>query len=111
IGIIGPGLDFTDKQDGYDFYPQQTIQPFAIVDTLLRLGLARANELQVTTFDLSARVNDHLRNAAANARRSIAYTIQLPREAEAHWKPEAIEYWTKFGDRIGTPVAPAAVPS
>jgi hypothetical protein len=24
VAIIGPGLDFTDKQDGYDFYPQQT---------------------------------------------------------------------------------------
>ena len=53
IAIVGPGLDFTDKQEGYDFYPQQTIQPFAIIDTLLRLGLARADALQVTTFDLS----------------------------------------------------------
>jgi hypothetical protein len=110
VGIIGPGLDFTDKQDGYDFYPQQTIQPFAIIDTLLRLGLARANELQVTTFDLSARVNDHLSRAAASARRGIAYTIQLPRDANAQWKPEAIDYWTKFGDRIGTPVTPVAAP-
>src|SRR6266404_849358 len=49
VGIIGPGLDFTDKQDGYDFYPQQTIQPFAVIDSLLRLGLARTNELHVTT--------------------------------------------------------------
>src|SRR6185369_4125762 len=35
IAIIGPGLDFTDKQDGYDFYPEQTIQPFAIIDSLV----------------------------------------------------------------------------
>ena len=60
VAIIGPGLDFTDKQEGYDFYPQQTIQPFAIMDSLVRLGLARANELSVTTLDLSARVNDHV---------------------------------------------------
>jgi len=26
VGIIGPGLDFTDKQEGYDFYPAQTVQ-------------------------------------------------------------------------------------
>jgi hypothetical protein len=111
VGIIGPGLDFTDKQDGYDFYPQQTIQPFAVIDSLLRLGLARPNDLQVITFDLSARVNDHLRRATASARRGIAYTIQLPRDANAQWNPEAIEYWTKFGDRIGTPVTPVVAPA
>lgn len=110
VGIIGPGLDFTDKQDGYDFYQQQTIQPFAVIDSLLRLGLTRADQLHVTTFDLSARVNDHLRRATVNARRGIAYAIQLPRDAQGQWKPEAIDYWTKFGDRIGTSARPVHVP-
>ena len=110
VGIIGPGLDFTDKQDGYDFYQQQTIQPFAIIDTVLRLGLARASELKVTTFDLSARVNDHLTRAAASARRGVGYTIQLPRDANARWKPGVLDYWTKFGSQIGSRVAPARVP-
>jgi len=109
VGIIGPGLDFTDKQDGYDFYPLQTIQPFAVIDSLLRLGLARASELRVTTFDLSARVNDHLRRATTSARRGIAYTIQLPRDAQGQWKPEAVDYWSTFGDRIGSPARPVAV--
>ena len=40
VAIIGPGLDFADKQEGYDFYPQQTIQPFAVIDSLVRLGFA-----------------------------------------------------------------------
>ncbi|MBF8301327.1 MAG: hypothetical protein HW394_1697, partial [Acidobacteria bacterium] len=40
VAIIGPGLDFTDKLDGYDFYTEQTIQPFAVVDSLLRLDIA-----------------------------------------------------------------------
>jgi hypothetical protein len=109
VGIIGPGLDFTDKQDGYDFYPLQTIQPFAVIDTLLRLGLARASDLTVTTFDLSSRVNDHLRRATTNARRGMAYTIQLPRDAQGQWKPEAIDYWARFGDRIGAPAKHVAV--
>ena len=30
VAIVGPGLDFTDKAEGFDFYPQQTIQPFAL---------------------------------------------------------------------------------
>jgi len=45
VGIIGPGLDFTDKQEGFDFYPIQTVQPFAVMDSLLRLSLATPGEV------------------------------------------------------------------
>ena len=43
VAVIGPGLDFIDKNEesGYDYYPQQTLQPFALYDSLVRLGLAR----------------------------------------------------------------------
>src|SRR5260370_413984 len=34
ILVIGPGLDFADKRDGYDFYPVQTIQPFAMLEAV-----------------------------------------------------------------------------
>lgn len=110
LAIIGPGLDFTDKQEGYDFYPQQTIQPLAIIDTLLRLGLARPRALQVTTFDLSPRVNHHLELAQQRARRGQPYMVQLPRDLQARWKPEAVRYWEHFGDQIGTPARPVAIP-
>jgi len=111
VGVIGPGLDFTDKQDGYDFYPEQTIQPFAIIDSLIRFGLARANDLRVVTFDLNPRVNSHLRRATESARRGVGYTIQLPRDPEAQWKPEATEYWSHFGDQISSPVAAVRPPA
>src|SRR5262249_44250344 len=29
VAVIGPGLDFVDKAQGYDFFPVQMIQPFA----------------------------------------------------------------------------------
>jgi hypothetical protein len=110
VAIVGPGLDFTDKQEGYDFYPLQTIQPFALIDSLLRLGLAKDTDLQVTTFDLSDRVNGHLAQARARARAGQPYVVQLPRDEAAQWKPESIRYWQQFGDQIGSPVAPAAIP-
>jgi SAM-dependent methyltransferase len=109
VAIIGPGLDFTDKQDGYDFYPQQTIQPFAAIDSLLRLELARAGDLRVTTLDLSARVNDHLRRARARAARGISYVVQLP--SDPRWKRELADYWSRFGDRSGEPTKPVPVPA
>ena len=77
VAVVGPGLDFTNKADGYDYYPQQTIQPFALINTLRRLGLAAA-DLQVTTFDINARVNEHLRNAASRAASPSGYMVTLP---------------------------------
>ncbi len=111
VAVIGPGLDFTDKQEGYDFYPQQTIQPFAIMDTLLRLGLADAGALRVTTFDLSPRVNDHLARAKQRAQRGQSYVVQLPRDLQASWKPEVVGYWERFGNQIGVSILPAPVPA
>jgi SAM-dependent methyltransferase len=111
VAIVGPGLDFTDKQEGYDFYPLQTIQPFAVIDTLLRLRLARALELQLTTFDLSPRVNNHLERARQRARAGLNYVVQLPRDLSAPWKPETVGYWERFGDQIGTAVPPVTVPA
>lgn len=110
VAVIGPGLDFTDKQEGYDFYPQQTIQPFAIIDTLLRLGFSKPDNLKVVTFDLSPRVNHHLTRARQRAQLGRSYILQLPRDLTAQWKPEAIRYWERFGDHVGTPVAPVAIP-
>jgi hypothetical protein len=109
--IIGPGLDFTDKQGGYDFYPQQIIQPFALMDTLLRLGLAQARSLEITTFDISPQVNNHLALTLDRARRGQSYTLQLPLDAHVQWRPEAKAYWTAFGDQIGVSAPPIPAPA
>ena len=103
VGIIGPGSDFTDKQEGYDFYPTQTVQPFAVMDSLLRLKLARAEELQVFTLDLSPRVNEHIERSRRAAMQGRGYTIQLPRDPSRGWKPGLIAYWKRFGDQVGSP--------
>lgn len=110
VAVVGPGLDFTDKEDGYDFYPQQTVQPFAVVDSLVRLGLSRPAALQVETYDLSAQVNHHLAGAVEAARRGRGYVVQLPRAKASPWRPEALRYWRDFGSAIGRPVSPAPVP-
>ncbi len=68
VGIVGPGLDFVNKKSGSDFYPPQTTQPFAVMDSLVRLGLADVNDLELYTFDISSRVNKHLERAQARSR-------------------------------------------
>jgi SAM-dependent methyltransferase len=103
VAIIGPGLDFTDKQEGYDFYPPQSIQPFAVIDSLRRIGLAAPAGVQVTTFDLSPRVLAHIAAARRRAGEGRAYSLVLPRATDRSWSAELTAYWQRFGDRIGQP--------
>jgi hypothetical protein len=104
VGIIGPGLDFTDKAEGYDFYPQQTTQPFSVIDSLRRLGLAKEG-LRLTTFDLSPRVNLHLQAARRRAAFGDPYSIVLPRHRDGRWRSDLIGFWKAFGSRIGEPAS------
>lgn len=108
VAIVGPGLDFADKDAGYDFYPPQTIQPFAVVDAVLHLGLAKETP-QVTTFDVSAEVNRHLERAVARARAGHSYVMQLSRPGNLRWDTHLLEYWKQFGRRIARDV-PALPP-
>ena len=110
VAVVGPGLDVINKDVGFDFYPEQTIQPFAVMDTLLRLGLAKAGQVQVTTLDISANVNSHLKLARERAVQGTGYTVQLPLRADIHWTPGTVSYWQSFGSMIGKPVPPLAAP-
>lgn len=116
VAVIGPGLDFSDKNEAtsYDYYPQQTLQPFALYDSLLRLGLARANAVSISIFDISSRVIDHIQRARARASKNMGYVIQLPRELTRHdekrWPADLIAYWRSLGDHVGAEVAPIPPP-
>jgi SAM-dependent methyltransferase len=112
VGIVGPGLDFTDKAEGYDFYPQQSIQPFALIDSLLRLELASTGDLIVTTLDISHRVTSHLQAAREQADQGAVYTLHFPLDPDTpgrQWQPALVAYWQRVGDRIGE-VVPGVTP-
>jgi hypothetical protein len=110
IAIVGPGLDFVNKKDGSDFYPPQTTQPFAVIDSLARLGLADPASLEVYTFDISPRVNAHIERARANAVSGKPYTVQL---FSTQWErniPGFTTFWLHVGDHVGEEVPPIEVP-
>ena len=112
VAVIGPGLDVIDKNErsSYDYYPQQTLQPFALYDSLVRLGLARAGGVSMSIFDISSRVIDHIRRARELARMNTGYVIQLPRQVADPWPAGLIAYWRSLGDRVGAEVAPIRPP-
>jgi hypothetical protein len=101
VAIVGPGLDFADKDVGFDFYPQQTVQPFAVLDSLDRLGLAPSTGAEIVALDISPRIVDHITRARARAVKNVGYTLHLPLPKSVPWLPEVRAYWQRFGDRIG----------
>jgi hypothetical protein len=108
VAIIGPGLDFADKDVGFDFYPQQTVQPFAVLDSLARLDLTSSPDPEIVLLDISPRIIDHVTRARARAGKEIGYPLTLPLAKGTQWVTEVRAYWQSFGDRIA---APATVPA
>ncbi len=114
VAIVGPGLDFVNKNSGSDFYPPQSTQPFAVIDTLARLQLADPATIELTTFDISSRVNKHLTRARTEAAAGRWYTIQLLSSPSDQWSKDYaagfMEYWQKLGNEIGKPAQRIPVP-
>jgi hypothetical protein len=110
--VIGPGLDFIDKNEesAFDYYPPQTLQPFALYDSLVRLGLAKSGGLSLSILDISARVIDHIKRARDRARKNNGYLIQLPRDVARPWSPVLSAFWSALGDQIGSAVEPLGPP-
>jgi hypothetical protein len=111
VAIVGPGLDFADKLWGYDFYPPQTIQPFAVIDSLIRHGLSTPADLRLTAFDLSPQVIQHLEAARRRAAAGAWYGLTLPRDVDRAWTPGLVAYWQRLGDRVGTERAAVTAPA
>jgi SAM-dependent methyltransferase len=107
VAIVGPGLDFADKDVGFDVYPQQTVQPFAVLDSLKRLGLAPPGDPEIVLLDISPRIIDHMTQARARAAKNIGYTLNLPLPRSIPWLPGVRTYWQAFGDQIGMSVRAA----
>ena len=110
IAVIGPGLDLAGDPDVYDFCGPQSIQPFAILESVLRLDLAAPAEVQVTAVDVNPFVLAHLRTSLAKARAGQRYLLQLSRPSAAQWNTSAVSYWQHFGETIGASTPATQMP-
>jgi len=114
IAIVGPGLDFANKEAGNDFYPPQTIQPFAVLDSLFRLGLANPATVELYTLDISPDVNLHIERWRKRAALGQPYVVQLPwnteRPMSQDYRGKFTAYWQNLGSQIGDAVPSIPVP-
>ena len=102
VAIIGAGLDFSGLEAGFDFYPVQVVQPFALLDSLRKLGLSPQSGTDVTVLDISPRVIDQLTKARERAAAGAGYTLSLPLSKAKDWLPEfrQVTGWTS-APRLG----------
>jgi hypothetical protein len=64
--IVGPGLDFSDPELGEEI-PQQSYEPFAIMDILLKSKRSDFEDIKIDLFDISPRVVEHWENLLKSA--------------------------------------------
>jgi len=74
--IIGPGLDFSHPELGEEI-PQQSYEPFAILDILLKSKRSDFTNLQIDLFDISPRVVRHWDGLLQSADRGNTYTLNV----------------------------------
>src|SRR5205814_8725468 len=72
--IVGPGLDFSHPELGEEI-PQQSYEPFAILDILLKSKRSDFTNLQIDLFDISPRVVRHWDGLLQSADRGNTYTL------------------------------------
>jgi hypothetical protein len=99
--IVGPGIDLAPRTGMLEVGPPESYQPWAVIDALVGLGLARLEDLQVVGADINPRVVDHLR--ASRTRAPVLRLVSGIGESESvTFVPGYREYFTTLGRAVGS---------
>ena len=97
--IVGPGLDLAPRMALIDAAPPESYQPWAVIDALVGLGLARLDDLEVVAADINPRVVDHLRRERA-APPTLHLVSGLQQTAGLSLESDYREYFARLGTAI-----------
>lgn len=103
--IVGPGLDLAPRTGLIDDVPPESYQPWAVIDALVGLGLARLDDLEVVGADINPRVVDRLRTARSSPP-SLRLESGLRQSPQLTLERDYAEYFAQLGNAIG--VSPGA---
>ncbi len=103
--IVGPGLDMAPRTGLIDAAPPESYQPWAVIDALVGLGLARLDDLEVVGADINPRVVDHLRRerSAPPLLRLVSGLQQTP---QLSLERDYREYFARLGNAISASRGP-----
>jgi hypothetical protein len=76
ILVVGPGLDFSHPELGEEIR-QQSYEPFAILDILLKSKRAEFQDINIDLFDISPRVVEHWEGLLNSANQGRPYKLTL----------------------------------
>jgi SAM-dependent methyltransferase len=105
--IVGPGLDLAPRTALHEEGAPQSYQPWAVIDALLSLGLARTEDLTVVGADINPRVVTHLRRAAAEPP-LLTLASEIRETSTVTLAPDYREYFKDLGHAIGKADTPDA---
>ena len=94
--IIGPGMDLAPRTALNEAGPPASYQPWTVIDGLLAIGLARADDLEVVAADINPRVVAHLRRARTSPPVLTLYT-ELREGDNLTMTPGYKEYFGQVG--------------
>jgi hypothetical protein len=105
--IIGPGLDLAPRTAFLDAAPPESYQPWAVIDALVGLGLARLDDLQVVGGDINPRVVDHLRRERSTPP-SLRLASGLQETPQLALERGYRDYFASLGNAISASRAPVS---
>ena len=107
--IIGPGLDLAPRTGLDESAAPESYQPWAILDSLLSLGLGAPGDLEIVAADINPRVVAHLARVREQAPH-LRVATSLHESPALSLSPEYRDYVDRFGGALttGTGTAPAA---
>jgi hypothetical protein len=91
ILIIGPGLRFSDPDVGQTL-PQESHEPFTLLDSLLRSGKIAFDELKVDLLDINPRVVEHFKDAAGRDEPYLLHIVMNEEENAARASLGVLDY-------------------
>lgn len=105
--IVGPGLDLAPRTSFVDAAPPESYQPWAVIDALVGLGLARLDDLEVVAGDINPRVIDHLRREQS-APPALQLVSGLQQTPQLSLERDYRDYFGLLGNAISATREPTA---
>ncbi|MBI4902956.1 MAG: hypothetical protein HY820_04925 [Acidobacteria bacterium] len=106
--LIGPGLDWSPRTALNEDAPPQSYQPYALADSLVRLGLARTTSLRIDCVDVNPRVVDHINTFAQGARQLLLRYPRIDDDWNAYFDGLGKATGKRTGDTLEAGKAAAA---